>query len=108
MNSRKFSEAMNQLDGRYVSEALSYHRNRKFSKPGKIAVLAAAILILLALCSFAAYEMSLRGWTNIPTTDPVKAVQSALENLAREEYTLVFRIDEIEIDEAETERVRAW
>lgn len=72
------------------------------------AALIAAIIALLALCGFAAYELGLFDpWLQKPSADPVKTVQSAIEGQAGKDYTITVRVDEIKIDEAETERVKA-
>lgn len=76
--------------------------NRRFP------ALIAAIIALLALCGFAAYEFGLFDpWLQKPSSDPIETVQSAIEGQADKEYTIAVRVDEIKIDEDETARVRA-
>lgn len=69
-------------------------------------VLAAALIALLALCGFAAYEWGLFDpWLQKASADPVETVQSAIEGQLEKEYTLEVRVDEISVDEAETQRM---
>lgn len=69
-------------------------------------VLAAALIALLALCGFAAYELGLFDpWLQRASADPVETVQSAIEGQLEKEYTLEIRVDEISVDEAETQRM---
>ena len=83
-------------------------RTIKFRKLRSPAALIAAIIVLLALCGFAAYELGLFDpWLQKPSADPVKTVQSAIEGQAGKDYTITVRVDEIKIDEDETVRVRA-
>ena len=83
-------------------------RATKFGRRRSPAALIAAIIALLALCGFAAYELGLFDpWLQKPSADPVKTVQSAIEGQAGKDYTITVRVDEIKIDEAETERVKA-
>lgn len=111
MNSKKFSDAMSELDNKYVDEAVSYGRNhsaKKFGNPKRIAILIAAMIALMALCGFAASELGLFDpWLQKVSVDPIKTVQSAIEGQAGKEYTIAVRVDETEIDEEETARVRA-
>ncbi len=108
MNAKKFSDAMSELDSKYVDEALSYNKIRLSKSPKRIAVLIAAVIVLMALCGFAAYESGLFDpWLQEASVDPIKTVQSAIEGQAGKEYTITVRVDEIKIDEDETVRVRA-
>ena len=107
MNGKKFSDAMSELGMKYISEAVSYDKSHiskmRLMKPG---ILIAAVLAVLALCGFAAYEMGLFDpWFRIPSADPILTVQSAIEGQAGKEYTITVRVDEIKVDESETERV---
>ena len=107
MNAKKFSDAMSELDTKYVDEALSYDKSRISKvRPQKLGILIAAVIAVLALCGFAAYELGLFDpWFQKPSTDPVQTVQSAIEGQAGKEYTISVRVDEIKVDESETERV---
>ena len=107
MNARKFSDAMSELDSKYIDEALSYNKLRASRKrPQKIALLVAAAAAILTLCGFGAYELGLFDpWLQRPSADPVQTVQSAIEGQAEKEYTIFVRVDEIKVDERETDRV---
>ena len=124
MNAKKFSDAMSELDTKYVDEALSYDKSRISKvRPRKLGILIAAVIAVLALCGFAAYELGLFDpWFQKPSTDPVQTVQSAIEGQADstdpvqtvqsaiegqadKEYTISVRVDEIKVDESETERI---
>lgn len=107
MSAKKFSDAMSELDTKYVDEALSYDKAQMSKvRPRKLVILIAAVVALLALCGFAAYELGLFDpWLQRPSTDPVQTVQSAIEGQAGKEYTISVRVDEIKVDESETERV---
>ena len=107
MNAKKFSDAMSELDTKYVDEALSYDKSHMSKvRPRKLGILIAAVIAVLALCGFAAYELGLFDpWFQKPSTDPVQTVQSAIEGQAGKEYTISVRVDEIKVDESETERV---
>ena len=107
MNARRFSDAISELNTKYVDEALSYNKTRLSGSPKRIAVLIAAVVALMALCGFAAYEFGVFDpWLQKASTDPIKTVQSAIEGQAGKEYTIAVRVDEIKIAEDETERVR--
>ncbi len=107
MTSKKFSEAMSELDSKYVDEALSYDKSRTSKiMSQKLGILIAAVIAVLALGGFAAYGLGLFDpWLQKPSTDPVQTVQSAIEGQAGKEYTISVRVDEIKVDESETERV---
>ena len=49
MNSMKFSEAMSELDSKYVDEALSYKKKAKKPVWVKLGVLAACLAIVVAI-----------------------------------------------------------
>lgn len=51
MNSRKFSDAMSELDNKYVNEALNYNRPGKVQKPGRTKwyAMAACLAIIVAI-----------------------------------------------------------
>ena len=77
MNVKKFSDAMSELDAKYVDEALSYDKSHMSKvRPRKWGILIAAVIAVLALCGFAAYELGLFDpWLQKPSTDPVQTVQ---------------------------------
>lgn len=109
MNSKKFTEAMSEIDNKYVGEALSYNRTLLVKKRLKrIAVLIAAAIAVLGLCGFTAYELGLfDSWLQKPSVEPIETVRSAIEGQADKEYTIALRIEEIKVDEDETARVKA-
>ncbi len=49
MNSMKFSEAMSELDSKYVDEALSYKKKARKPVWVKLGVLAACLAIVIAI-----------------------------------------------------------
>ncbi len=110
MTAKQFSDAMNELDGKYVTEALicsrSYAR-RRLGSFKRIAILAAAVMAFMILCGFAAYELGLFDpWLQEPSADPIQTVQSAIEGQAGKGYTIAVRLTEIKVDETETAQVR--
>ncbi len=109
MNSKTFTEAMNEIDNKYVAEAISYNRIRLLKKRSKrIAVLVAAVIAVLCLCGFAVYELGLFDpWLQKPSAEPIETVRSAIEGQADKEYTISLRVEEIKVDEDETARVKA-
>lgn len=111
MNTKKFSDAMSEIDDNYVKEAIAYdksHLSKKNRSSKRTIILVAAIIALFALCGFAAYELGLFDpWLQEPSSNPIETVQSAIENQIDKEYTISVRVDEIKIDEDETARVAA-
>lgn len=108
MNSKLFAEAMNEIDSKYIDEAISYSRPRSLKRPAGIAVIAAAVIAILGLCGFAAYEFGLFDpWLQKPSSEPIETVRSAIEGQAGKEYTITVRIEDIRVDEDETERVKS-
>lgn len=109
MNTKKFSEAMSEINDKYVEEAIAYDKSSTLKRnrnPKRTVILIAAIIAVLALCGFAAYELGLFDpWLQKPSADPVQTVQSAIEGQADKEYTVSVRVDEIKIDDDETARV---
>lgn len=111
MNTKKFSEAMSEIDEKYVEEAISYGKSsvlKTIRGPKRTIILIAAIIAILALSGFAAYQLGwFDPWLQKPSADPVQTVQSAIENQIDKEYTISVRVDEIKVDEDETARVAA-
>ena len=107
MNAEKFSDPMGELDTKYVDEALSYDKAHKSKiRHRKQGIFIAIVIAVFALCGFAVYELGLSDpWFQKPSTDPVQTVQSAIEGQADKEYTISVRVDEIKVDESETERM---
>ena len=107
MNAKKFSDAMSELNDRYIDEAMFYEKSHQSkTSPKRMAVLIAAAITVLAFCGFKAYELGLFDrWLQTPSADPIRTVQSAIEGQADKEYTICVRVDEIEVNESETERM---
>lgn len=107
MNAEEFSDDMGELDTKYVDEALSYDKSHKSKiRHRKLGIFIAIVIAVFALCSFAVYELGLSDpWFQKPSADPVQTVQSAIEGQADKEYTISVRVDEIKVDESETERM---
>ncbi len=109
MNTKTFSEALGEIDGKYIESAISYQAERSYFSPTRrwLLPLAAAIMTLLLVGTAAAAAIMLRDlWIQKPSVDPVEVVRSALENQAGKEYTLNIEVNSVEIDEAETAQVR--
>ena len=76
------------------SETAAYNQSipRRVLRRRFPVALIAAIIALLALCGFAAYELGLFDpWLQKPAVDPIKTVQSAIEGQAGKEYTIAVR-----------------
>ena len=110
MNADMLLDAFEKIDDAYIIEARERTDANSVEKKGervrRAFVLAAAIIAALALCGFAAYELGLiDSWWQRPSADPVKTVESAIEGQAEKEYTLVVQIEEVVVDETETQRM---
>lgn len=106
MNAKKFSEAMGEINERYIEKAMAYQAKSAFHTKRWFLPLAAAIMAAL-LMGTAVAAVVLYGdlWLQRPSNDPVESVRSALENQAGKDYTIRIDIKSVEIDQAETERV---
>ena len=106
MNAKKFSEAMGEIDERYIEKAMAYQEKSAFHTKRWFLSLAAAIMAVL-LMGTAVAAVVLYGdlWLQKPSNDPVESVRSALENQVGKDYAIKIDIKSVEIDEAETERV---
>lgn len=115
MNAYDILTALEMIDDKYITQAkkLDYMNDNTMKIPQKkvrnvkrTTLLVAAIIAILALCGFASYELGLFDpWFQKPSIDPSATVQSAIEGQIEKDYTVTVRIDEIIIDEAETERM---
>lgn len=115
MNEDMILDAFERVDDRFILEAKGYaladmtdagSTEKRGRGLRRALVLAAALIALLALCGFAAYEFGLFDpWLQRASADPVETVQSAIEGQLEKEYTLKVRIREISVDEAETKRM---
>lgn len=110
MDAKKFFAAMGDVDARYIEK---YYEERKEAKK-KIhtgwrlsAVLVAAIMALL-LMGAGVVTIIYYGdlWVQSPSDDPVQSVRSVLENQMYKDYAIKVEIKSVEIDPAETIRVR--
>ena len=109
MNTKQFSEAMGEIDHKYIEKALSYqaksssafHMKRRILLP----FVAAVIALLLIGSAVAAAVLYGDLWIQRPSKDPVESVRSALENQVGKDYTIAIDIKRVELDEAETQRV---
>lgn len=106
MTTNQFADRLGNVDEEMIQQAtdslLTKHvkHNRR-----KIVFMLAAVLAILAMCGFAAYEAGLFDfWIQTPATIPVESVQSAIENQIEKEYAKTVRVDEVIIDEDETIR----
>ncbi len=115
MNEDMILDAFERVDDRFILEAKGYALADMTDTGGtekrgrglkRAFVLAAALIALLALCGFAAYEFGLFDpWLQKASADPLETVQSAIEGQLEKEYTLEVRVREISVDEAETKRM---
>ncbi len=117
MNADLILDAFEKIDDKYIIEAKEHgsmntnmtsanSTEKKRRRLKHTVILAAAIVALLSLCGFAAYEFGLFDpWLQKPSAYPVETVQSAIEGQIEKEYTLAVQIEEISVDEAETKRM---
>lgn len=115
MNAYDILTALEMIDDKYIMQAkeLDYMNDNTMKTPKKrnrnvkrTTLLVAAIIAILALCGFTAYELGLFDpWLQKPSSNPSSTVQSAIEGQIEKDYTVTVRIDEIIIDKAETERM---
>lgn len=108
MNTKKFSEAMGEMDERYIEKAIAYQAEKPsafHTKRWQFPLVAAIMAILLMGTAVAAVVIFGDLWRQNPSDNPVDSVRSALENQVGKNYTIRIDIKSVEIDEAETERV---
>ena len=105
MTARQLPDRIGNLDDDLIRQTSDFlNRNRSGRKLRRILPLAAAVIAVLALCGFAFIQLGDR-WLQKPSSDPIEVVRSAIENQAKKDYAITVRVDEITIDEAETERI---
>lgn len=109
MNTRRFSEAIGEIDDRYIERALSYGAKKASFSPAKRRIplpLVAAVTVILLMGSALAVALIYGGdlWIQKPSGDPVESVRAALENQAGKDYTIKIEVKSVEIDKAETSR----
>lgn len=111
MTARYILDALGTIDDKYIIEAKERNlmtTTKKARSMKRTLALVAAIVAMLSLCGFAAYQLGwFDPWLQKPSSDPVQTVQSAIEGQANKEYTLKVRVDEIKVDDDETARVVA-
>jgi hypothetical protein len=115
MNANYILDAFEMIDDKYIIEAKERNvmnttsiktAGRKVRSIRRTLALIAVIAALLALCGFTAYKLGFFDpWLQKPSAIPTETVKSAIENQINKKYTIAVRVDEIKIDEAETERV---
>lgn len=88
-------------DIRPHSERLS----RTWSKRRLFAAVLAAVLSLLLIGAGVLVAVYRDVWLESPTDDPVESVRAAIENQRKKEYAIKIKIESIETDPAETQRV---
>ena len=108
MNTKTFSEAMGEIDDRYIEKAISYQAKKSsafHTKRWLLPLVAAITAVLLIGTAVAAVVLYGDLWIQKPSNDPAESVRSALENQAGKDYTIKIDVKSVEIDDAETERV---
>ena len=108
MSTKRFSEAMGEIDERYIEKAIAYQAKRASASHTKrwlFPLVAAIMAVLLMGTAVAAVVIYGDLWRRKPSNDPVESVRSALENQVGKDYTIKIEVNSIEVDEAETERV---
>ncbi|MPM11666.1 hypothetical protein SDC9_58016 [bioreactor metagenome] len=115
MNANHILDALEMIDDKYIIQAKEHRAvgidSAKSTKQRaknwkRTLVLTAAIIAILTLCGFAAYELGLFDpWLQKPSADPTETVRTAIANQIDKDYTLNVKIEEIKIDELETNRV---
>lgn len=108
MNTKKFSEAMGEIDDWYIEKAIAYQAKKSpaaHTKRWLLPLVAAIMTILLIGTAVAAVIFYGDLWLQKPSDDPVESVRSALENQAGKDYTIKIEVESVKVDEAETERV---
>ena len=105
MNTKRFSEAIGEIDDRYIEKALSYGAKNASVSPAKRRAslpLAAAIAAILLMGSALAVALLYSGdlWIQKPSNDPVGSVRAALENQVGKDYAIKIEVKSVTIDEA--------
>lgn len=108
MSTKRFSEAMGEIDDRYIEKAIAYQAKKSSASHPKrwlLPLVAAIMTVLLIGTAVAAVVIYGDLWRQKPSNDPIESVRSALENQVGKDYTIKIEVNSIEVDEAETERV---
>ena len=91
MNTKKFSEAMGEIDERYIEKAIAYQAKKASAAHTKrwwLPLVAAIMTILLIGTAVAAVVLFGDLWRQNPSDNPVESVRSALENQVEKDYTI--------------------
>lgn len=107
MTAIQLAERIGGIEDILIPQPLDASKPKNNHTPRRVLLIAAALAALLALCGFVIYKVNPNSdlWIQNPSSDPVAVVRSAIENQAQKEYTFFVRVDEITIDEAETQRM---
>ena len=125
MRGSELLDKMNLIDSKYVEAADFYdsfgavkssdsfkiaqvkNMNASSGKRKKSLIIAAVLLVILLMGVATAALMSGSDlWIESPSKDPVKCVESVLENQTKKDYATKLEIKSMEVDLEETQRVR--
>lgn len=125
MRGNELLDKMSLIDSKYVEAADFYdsfgavkssdsfkivqvkNMNANSGKRKKSLIIAAVLLVILLMGVATAALMSGSDlWIEAPSKDPVKCVESVLENQTKKDYATKLEIESIEVDLEETQRVR--
>ena len=117
MNANDMIDALNDVNDAYIWNAGHAGRMGK-SVPAKKkprilyrALLAAAIVIALASTVFGIGELIgiwNDRWLQTPASDPIQVVREAISRQNEKDYAVSVNVEQILIDDAETQRIYAW
>ncbi|MBR6119448.1 MAG: hypothetical protein IKQ04_03915 [Oscillospiraceae bacterium] len=117
MNANDMIDALNDVNDAYIWNAAHAGRMGK-SVPAKKkprilyrALLAAAIVIALASTVFGIGELIgiwNDRWLQTPASDPIQVVREAISRQNEKDYAVSVNVEQILIDDAETQRIYAW
>lgn len=116
MNSQQFLLALNQTNDSYIRQAgvagghFAEKKTQRTLRIVRRVLLAAAILIVVSVTVFAAG--TLIGiwndrWLHTPAPDPIDVVREAVSRQTEKDYTISVTVEEIIVDDAETQKVLA-
>ena len=116
MNSQQFLLALNQTDDSFIQQAGvagGHFAEKKTHRAPRIVrrvLLAAAILVVASATVFAAG--TLIGiwndqWLHTPAPDPTDVVREAISRQTEKDYTVSVTVEEIKVDDVETQKVLA-
>lgn len=117
MNADIIIDALNDVNDAYVWNAGHSGRTvkaviaRKTPRRLVRVLLAAAIVIALASTVFGVGELIgiwNDRWLQTPASDPVQVVREAISRQSEKDYTVSVKVEQILIDDAETQRIYEW